>query len=153
MPATIVFDALWGDSGKGKISAYLALRDKVAFPVRAGTRTNAGHSIYFGDGTEIRTHQLPCGWLHPDTQLRVRSGLADDPDIFISEVNTYALSTKARVDIRCPIITEEYRRKEQEDPHLVGIVGSVCRGTGVARSESFFGERLRPETYPSLPIT
>ncbi|HCR19720.1 MAG TPA: hypothetical protein DIU35_19770 [Candidatus Latescibacteria bacterium] len=48
-PATIVVEALWGDSGKGKISAYLALQNKVAFSVRAGTSTNAGHSIYFGD--------------------------------------------------------------------------------------------------------
>ena len=68
MGATIVVDALWGDSGKGKVAAYAALQQKAAFCVRAGTGTNAGHSIYFEDGSEIRTHQLCCGWLHPGTQ-------------------------------------------------------------------------------------
>ena len=41
MGATIVVDAFWGDSGKGKISAYLALQQRAAYCVRAGTGTNA----------------------------------------------------------------------------------------------------------------
>lgn len=68
MSATLVVDAFWGDSGKGKIAAFTALKQEAAFSVRAGTGTNAGHSIYFEDGSEIRTHQLCCGWLHPRTQ-------------------------------------------------------------------------------------
>ena len=36
MSATIVVDALWGDSGKGKIAAYLDKKQQATFAVRAG---------------------------------------------------------------------------------------------------------------------
>ena len=68
MNAIIVVDAFWGDSGKGKVAAFLAQKHQAAYSVRAGIGTNAGHSILFADGSEIRTRQLPCGFLHPDTQ-------------------------------------------------------------------------------------
>jgi hypothetical protein len=57
MGAMIVVDAFWGDSGKGKIGAFLGQKYRAAFCVRAGTGTNAGHSIYFEDGREIKTNQ------------------------------------------------------------------------------------------------
>ncbi len=67
MGAIIVVDAFWGDSGKGKIAAYLAQKNRAAFSARAGTGTNAGHSIFFADGRQIRTHQLPCAIIHTRT--------------------------------------------------------------------------------------
>ncbi|MYF93817.1 MAG: hypothetical protein F4184_17685 [Gemmatimonadetes bacterium] len=76
MSAIIVVDAFWGDSGKGKVAAFLAQKHQAAYSVRAGIGTNAGHSILFAAGSEIRTRQLPCGVLHPETQLRVGSGVA-----------------------------------------------------------------------------
>ena len=88
MSAIIVVDAFWGDSGKGKVAAFLAQKHQAAYSVRAGIGTNAGHSILFADGSEIRTRQLPCGFLHPDTQLRIGSGVAvDDPELFFAELD------------------------------------------------------------------
>ena len=88
MSAIIVVDAFWGDSGKGKVSAWLSRKHRAAYCVRAGTGTNAGHSVYFEDGREIRTHQLPCGFLDPGTGLRVGSGVAVDPQKLDSLVKT-----------------------------------------------------------------
>ena len=135
MGATIVVDALWGDSGKGKVAAYTALRQKAAFCVRAGTGTNAGHSIYFEDGSEIRTHQLCCGWLHPDTQIRIGSGVAVDPEILVREIQRYKLADRTRVDLRCPVIAPEHRAREKGDRHLAATLGSVCSGSGAARAD------------------
>lgn len=135
MGATIVVDALWGDSGKGKVAAYTALRQKAAFCVRAGTGTNAGHSIYFEDGSEIRTHQLCCGWLHPDTQIRIGCGVAVDPETFVREIQRYKLADRTRVDLRCPVITPEHRAREKGDRHLAATLGSVCSGSGAARAD------------------
>ena len=87
MSAIIVVDAFWGDSGKGKVAAFLAQKHQAAYSVRAGIGTNAGHSILFADGSEIRTRQLPCGFLHPDTQLRIGSGVAVDPELFFAELD------------------------------------------------------------------
>ncbi len=135
MCATLVVDALWGDSGKGKIAAYSALKQKAAFCVRAGTGTNAGHSIYFEDGSEIRTHQLCCGWLHPRTQLRIGSGVAVDPEIFLREIRKYKLADRTGVDLRCPVIEPEHRAREVQDRHLAATLGSVCSGSGAARAD------------------
>ena len=138
MSAIIVVDAFWGDSGKGKISAWLSRKHGAAFCVRAGTGTNAGHSVYFENGREIRTHQLPCGFLDPGTELRVGSGVAVDPQKLTSEIAAhdagFRLSGRVRVDYRCPVILPEYREREAADPHLTGI-GTVASGTGVARAE------------------
>ena len=138
MSAIIVVDAFWGDSGKGKIAAFLAQKHQAAYSVRAGIGTNAGHSILFADGSEIRTQQLPCGFLHPDTQLRVGSGVAVDPEQFFAELDlldpSYRLRERTRVDYRCPLILPEYRQREAADVFLQEH-GTTASGSGVARAE------------------
>jgi len=150
MSATIVIDALWGDSGKGKIAAYLAKKHRAAYAVRAGTGTNAGHSIHFSDGRAISTNQLPCGWLYPETQLRVGSGVAVDPECFLKEINRYHLTHRARVDIRCPIITPEHKQREAEDATLSKTVGSTQSGTGAARADFVLRRALQAQSHPDL---
>ena len=138
MSAIIVVDAFWGDSGKGKVAAFLAQKHQAAYSVRAGIGTNAGHSILFADGSEIRTRQLPCGFLHPDTQLRVGSGVAVDPELFFAELDqldpSYGLRERTRVDYRCPLILPEYRQREAADVFLQQH-GTTASGSGVARAE------------------
>ncbi|MCC7262358.1 MAG: adenylosuccinate synthetase, partial [Candidatus Latescibacteria bacterium] len=135
MSAILVVDAFWGDSGKGKVAAHLARHHQAAFCARAGTGTNAGHSIFFADHPPIRTRQLPCGFLHPRTQLRVGSGVAVDPEILWAEFAaldpSYQVRDRTRVDFRCPLILPEYRQREAADSHLRDQVGSGGSGTGV----------------------
>ena len=150
MCATLVVDAFWGDSGKGKIAALTALKQEAAFCVRAGTGTNSGHSIYFEDGSEIRTHQLCCGWLHPRTQLRIGSGVALDPQIFLREIHRYKLADRARVDLRCPVIAPEHRAREARDTHLAATVGSVCSGSGAARADFVLRRAQQARDIPEL---
>src|SRR5512137_1833476 len=105
MGAIIVVDAFWGDSGKGKVAAWLTANRKATYCVRAGTGTNAGHSLRFGDGRSLRCRQLPCGLVHPTAQVRVGSGVAVDPEVFLFELMdlepTYGVRQRARVDYRC----------------------------------------------------
>lgn len=150
MPAIIVVDAFWGDSGKGKIAAYVAQKHKAAYAVRAGTGTNAGHSIYFDNGDTIQTHQLPCGWLHPQTQLRVGSGVAVDPEQFFHETHQYALQERARVDFRCPIIEKKHKDRENSDRHLMNQVGSTGSGTGAARADFILRRAQQAQNHPTL---
>ncbi|MDP6042145.1 MAG: adenylosuccinate synthetase [Candidatus Latescibacteria bacterium] len=150
MPATIVVDALWGDSGKGKIAAYIAQKHHAAFAVRAGTGTNAGHSIHFENGESIRTHQLPCGWLDPKTQLRIGSGVAVDPTCFFDEIESYGLADRAKMDFRCAIIEPEHKTREKEDSHLTNKVGSTCSGTGAARADFILRRARQAQSHPDL---
>ena len=154
MSAIIVVDAFWGDSGKGKIAAYLAHRQQAAYSVRAGTGTNAGHSILFADGRTIRTHQLPCGFLHPQTRVRVGSGVAVDPEKFFAELDRldpeFHLADRTLVDYRCPIILPDYREREADDSHLRDSVGSVGSGSGVARAEFALRRAKQARDIPRL---
>jgi adenylosuccinate synthase len=154
MSAIIVVDAFWGDSGKGKVAAHLALRHRAAYCARAGTGTNAGHSIFFAEAPPIRTRQLPCGFLHPETQLRVGSGVAVDPQILRGELDAldpkYQIRERTRVDFRCPLILPEYRQREAGDAHLRNEVGSVGSGTGVARAEFILRRATQAGQEPAL---
>ena len=154
MSAIIVVDAFWGDSGKGKIAAYFAARHQAAYNARAGTGTNAGHSIYFADGREIRTHQLPCGFLCDTTQIRVGSGVAVNPNQFAAEIDAldplYNLRQRTRVDFRCPVILPQYIEREQNNVHLRHTVGSVASGTGVARAEFALRQAQQAHQMPQL---
>lgn len=150
MSATIVVDAFWGDSGKGKVSAYLAQKIQAAYAVRAGTGTNSGHSIYFENGQEIKTNQLPCGWLHKDTQLRVGSGVAVDPVKYIHETKMYGITERTKIDYRCPVILQEHKDQERIDKHLMEIVGSTGSGTGAARADHILRRALQAKNHPEL---
>jgi len=154
MGAIIVTDAFWGDSGKGKISAYLSQRFKASFCVRAGTGTNAGHSIYFEDGKYIKANQLPCGWLNRDTQIRVGSGVAVDAEKLVSEIDKFdgefQLRERVKIDFRCPIILPAYKERESEDNILAEKIGSTKSGTGVALAEFTLRRAKQARDIPEL---
>jgi adenylosuccinate synthase len=149
----IVVDAFWGDSGKGKIGAYLGQKYQAAYCARAGTGTNAGHSIYFEDGREIKTNQLPCGFLWPDSQLRVGSGVAVDVSKLMAEIDRleamYKVRERVKVDMRCPIILPEYIAREAGDSHFAQI-GSTASGTGVTLAEFRLRQATQAKDIPEL---
>ena len=135
MGAIIVVDALWGDSGKGKVSAYLSQRENASICLRAGIGTNAGHSLYRSEEDVIRTRQLPLGFLHPTTQIGIGSGVAVDPRILADEMTRYDLHDRVRVDYRCPIITPDHIQREKDNTHLTGTVGTTASGSGMAQAD------------------
>jgi len=132
MGATVVVDAFWGDSGKGKISAYLARKLDASFVFRAGTGTNAGHSIYFRNGRVVKTHQLP-GAIATCSKVGIGSGVAVNPAILLKEIEEYGKGKDVFVDYRCPIITSEHIAEEQG--RLKNTIGSTASGTGVALAD------------------
>ena len=150
MPATVIVDALWGDSGKGKACAYLSRRIDADLAVRAGVGTNAGASVTVGDGELIKARQLPTGWLNPGTRVAVGSGVLVDPKVFAGELDRYDLADRALVDRRCPVITELHIAEEKADQHLVKRVGSTCTGNGHARADSVLRRAQQARDVPEL---
>lgn len=139
MGAIVIVDAFWGDSGKGKIGAYLAREHKIPYCVRAGTGTNAGHSLYLESGEILKTNQLPLSGILAESDLLIGSGVAVDPLVLAQELERfdrrYGVSERTKVDFRCPVILPEYRSREQEDELLQETVGTTGTGTGVALAE------------------
>lgn len=155
MGVIIVVGALYGDEGKGKISAYLSFREKAKLCVRSGIGTNAGHSIYLNEEQvekrmPVRLRQLPCGFLNPTTVVAVGAGVAVDPVVFREEVEKYGLQAWAKVDYRCPIITAEHIKQEQESAHLSGKIGSTCSGSGAARADFVWRRATQAKNVPEL---
>lgn len=150
MPVTIIVDAFYGDAGKGKISRFLAERFDYDIVARAGTGTNAGHGIYFRDGNRIILRQLPSGWQKKHTKVMVGSGVAVDPRIFFKEIDEYSLGSRAKIDFRCPIITQEYIDASRKDEYLMKVIGCVGSGTGYTRSQFLLRKAMQAKEIPEL---
>lgn len=150
MGAVIIVDAMWGDSGKGKVCAHLARRDNVPLTVRAGVGTNAGASVTLDDGTLVKARQLPTGWINPSTKVAVGSGVLVDPEVFAAEVARFGLSGRAFVDGRCAVITPDHIAAERADAHLAGVVGSTCTGNGAARADFILRRARQARDHPDL---
>ncbi|GAB4120352.1 MAG: adenylosuccinate synthetase [Roseiflexaceae bacterium] len=151
MSALIVVDALWGDSGKGKVAAFLAEREAATLCVRAGIGTNAGHSVYLEPTSDpIRTRQLPLGFLNPTTAVAVGSGVAVDPEVLWGEIERYQLHGRVMIDPRCPIITAEHRQREQASEHLRQTIGSTASGSGACQADFALRRVQQARQIPEL---
>lgn len=87
MPNTVVLDLFLGDSGKGKITDYLAPQHLGV--VRFNGSNNAGHTLYV-DGTKYKTHAVPSGVLHSHTINFIGHGCVINPAILLQEIQTFA---------------------------------------------------------------
>jgi adenylosuccinate synthase len=143
----IVADALWGDSGKGKIAAHVAYKEDYDISVRAGTGTNAGHSIHVGD-KYIHTNQLPLAGMIPNKSgkkmiLTVGSGVCVDPEKMNKEINDNEVFGRAIADWRCPVITQDHKDREAGGKqYSEKHTGSTKSGTGEARVD--YIKRIAP---------
>lgn len=134
MPAVIVVDAFWGDSGKGKTCAHLATELDATLAVRAGVGTNAGASFTLPSGELVKQRQLPTAWVNPNTRLAVGPGVLVDPAVLHAEMDRYGLHGRTVVDPRCGLITEDDIATDRSDPFLRGTVGTSGSGVGPARA-------------------
>ena len=150
MGATIIVDAFWGDSGKGKVSAYLARKLGVTLAVRAGIGTNAGASVILPDDTVIKQRQLPTAWMNGVARVAVGSGVLVDPVVFLEEVERFDLGERAVVDYRCPIILAKHIEAERSDANLSEHVGSTKTGNGHARSDFVLRRGPQAKDIPEL---
>ncbi|MFN3805149.1 MAG: adenylosuccinate synthetase [Pyrobaculum sp.] len=125
----VVVDGFFGDTGKGKVAAYLALTDKPALCVRTGA-PNAGHTVYWsGEVHVLRT--LPTCFVNPETRLAVAPGALIKLDVFLAEVEKYGRG-RSFVDLNTGVIEERHVEAERGDDFLMRVVGSTGQGVGAA---------------------
>jgi adenylosuccinate synthase len=127
----VVCGGLWGDEGKGKVVAYLALADKPAVIARAGVGPNAGHTIYVS-GQKYVMRQVPCGFVESSSRLLIGAGVLVDPDVTLDEVERLAIGDRLGIDPQCTVIDPEHREADRERAHLKDVVGTTGTGTGPA---------------------
>lgn len=134
MTCKVIVGGFYGDEGKGKIIAYLSIKDKPEIAVRGGVGANAGHTFVYNNQT-FKVRMLPSAVLNPETKLLIGAGVLVTPAVLKEEVQRYNAGNRTLIDNHCGIIDESHIRRDMEDAHLKKIVGTTGTGTGPANSD------------------
>jgi len=124
MPCSVVVCGFFGDTGKGKIISYLALKDKVAVTVRAGVGPNAGHTVLF-KGKEYKLRMLPSAFVYEKCRLLIGPGVLINPDILQREIELTHSGGRVGVDPQCAIIETRHIEADKK-----GLLAEQIRTTG-----------------------
>tara|TARA_B100000949_G_scaffold235483_1_gene259057 strand:+ start:2527 stop:3531 length:1005 start_codon:yes stop_codon:yes gene_type:complete len=133
MTVTVVVGGFYGDEGKGKIVAFLSLKDSHSLAVRGGVGPNAGHTVNFGDQV-LKLRMLPSAVVNKSTKLLIGPGVLVNPDITLNEATKYDALNRLVVDKSCAIIEKKHIESDKSG-FLASKVGSTGSGTGPANSD------------------
>lgn len=125
----MVVDGFFGDTGKGKVVAYLALADRPALCIRTGA-PNAGHTVVWRGETQV-LRTLPTCFVNEASRLAVAPGALIKIDVFLSEVERFGRG-RSYVDFNTGVIEERHVEAERRDEYLMKTVGSTGQGVGTA---------------------
>jgi len=148
VPATVVVGGAFGDEGKGKVVAYLALADKPAGAVRTGA-INAGHTvIHRGKMWKLRI--VPSAFLSESTRLFIAPGALTRIDVFLKEVEETGVEGRIMIDEKTGIIEERHVKMERENEYLMRVIGSTGQGVGAAMVERVLRVLRLARDFPEL---
>ena len=134
MTCNVIVGGFYGDEGKGKIIAYLSLKDNPKIAVRGGVGANAGHTFVHNNQT-YKVRMLPSAVLNPETQLLIGAGVLITPEVLIDESRKYNAENRTIIDNHCGIIDESHIKRDNENSHLKNTIGTTGTGTGPANSD------------------
>ncbi len=134
MSLWVVVGGQYGSEGKGKISAFITLKENIDLCVRCGG-PNSGHSFVDEDGTTRVLRQLPTGYINPRTRLLIPAGALIDPKILKYEIETFGIDpSRIGVDRKCFVINGADRETERNLGLRERLSSTLCGvGAAVAR--------------------
>ncbi len=121
-------------SPRGKIAAYLALKDKPDICVRGGNGPNAGHTVFHG-GKEYHLRLIPSGFVNQSTRLMIGPGVPIETAVLLKEIKETDSENRINVDYQCAILEERHKTQECESEHLSSKIGSTKSGVGACNAE------------------
>ncbi len=134
MPCNVVVGGFFGDEGKGKLIAYLALKDKPAIVARGGVGPNAGHTVEF-EGKTYSLRMVPSGFTNKESRLLIGPGVSVDPSVLLKEIALTETDSRIGLDPQCGIIEDRHIRAEAGSEHLSQKVGSTKSGVGACNAD------------------
>jgi adenylosuccinate synthase len=134
MSVWVVVGGQYGSEGKGKVSAFITLKEDIDLCVRCGG-PNSGHSFVDEDGTTRVLRQMPTGYINPRTRLLIPSGALIDPAILKYEIEAFGIDpSRIGVDKHCFVITDHDREAERKLGLRERLSSTLCGvGSAVAR--------------------
>jgi len=149
LPCTVIVGGFFGDEGKGKIAAYLAMRDKPDICIRGGNGPNAGHTVIHG-GVQYSLRLIPSGFVDPSTSLLIGPGVPVDPTVLLDELRKTDSERRIEVDNQCAIVEPRHKEQESRSDHLSKKVGSTKSGVGACNAERALRMVKLAQQIPSL---
>ena len=134
MPCIVTVGGFYGDEGKGKIVAYLSIKDNFDIAARGGVGPNAGHT-FVQNGKEYKVRMLPSAVLNGNTRLLVGAGVLVEPNILLKEIQTFNTTDRTFVDFQCGIIDNIHQDNDKNNEHLKKVIGTTGSGTGPANAD------------------
>jgi adenylosuccinate synthase len=149
LPCTVIVGGFFGDEGKGKIAAYLAMKDKPDICVRGGNGPNAGHTVIHS-GVQYSLRLIPSGFVNRSTRLLIGPGVPVDPTVLLDELRKTDSERRIEIDNQCAIVEPRHKEQESRSDHLSKKVGSTKSGVGACNAERALRMAKMAQTIPSL---
>ena len=134
MPCSVIVGGFFGDEGKGKMIAYLSLKDNPLIAVRGGVGANAGHTFTYNDEI-FKVRMLPSALLNHNTRLLIGAGVLVSPSVLMNEIEKYNTDDRTFIDNHCGIIEDKHVKSDVGSHHLRVGVGTTGTGTGPANAD------------------
>jgi len=149
MPCNVVVGGFFGDEGKGKLVAYLALKDKPPVIARGGVGPNAGHTVQF-EGKTYSLRMVPSGFPYRECKLLIGPGVAIDPNVLLKEISLTETEGRIGIDPQCAVIESKHIQAEMESSHLSKKVGSTKSGVGACNADRVLRVAKMAREFPEL---
>jgi adenylosuccinate synthase len=133
LPCSVIVCGFFGDTGKGKIISYLALKDKVAVAARAGVGPNAGHTVQY-NGKEYKLRMLPSAFVNERCRLLIGPGVLINPEILLREMESTLSEKRVGVDPQCAIIEARHIEADKKG-QLAEHIKTTGTGTGPCNAD------------------
>jgi len=140
--ADIVVDLQAGDTGKGKVSHWLAKNNNYDVVLRYNGGANAGHTIYH-EGKKIVTHQVPVGIFYGIPCVIGVGCVVNLPKLReeIEMLEQLGFDAPIMIDARCHITTQKHLDEDSSDTKI----GTTRQGIGPTYRDKYgrTGTRMR----------
>ncbi len=133
MPCSVVVCGFFGDTGKGKVISYLALKDQLDVTARAGVGPNAGHTVVV-EGKKYGLRMLPSAFMNKKCRLLIGPGVLIDPETLFREMGETNTEDRVGVDPQCAIIEAKHIEADKVG-HLASDIKTTGTGTGPCNAE------------------
>jgi adenylosuccinate synthase len=146
---TVVVGGFFGDEGKGKLTAYLALRDRPAIVARGGVGPNAGHTVKV-QGKTYSLRMIPSGFVSKESRLLIGPGVLVNPGVLLKEIEVTDTRNRIGIDRQCAIIEQKHIDEESRSEHLVKKIGVTKSGVGACNADRVFRSAKLARDIPEL---
>jgi len=146
---TVVVGGFFGDEGKGKLTAYLALRDRPAIVARGGVGPNAGHTVQV-EGRTYSLRMIPSGFVSKESRLLIGPGVLVSPSVLLKEIDVTGTRSRIGIDRQCGIIEQRHIDEESRSDYLVKKIGVTKSGVGACNADRVFRSAKLAKDFPEL---